>query len=483
MPHQLKWSAFLLCCLLIVAGLIWNGSRDRTGGATDVDAQAAKEVVDQTDQAKANQANQTISFDGDDSTIKWSCANALGQVQVGYFYELDGSATFDNSSNLNRLEIELDVTQMRANAAALSKKLQGPGFFQTQLYPSAKFISTSIFSEARDGDPAGTTHVVEANLQIRDTTKSISFPVTVKNSDGELTLASSFKLNRKDFGVVHPVALEDIAIHQDVFIAFDINFDRQPEFTKKEPAALAAAAPQDLGAQFTEEIPATLAQFEMIKVPGDTSQGIADFYLGKCEVTWEQFDYWALCKDLQEKQAVLARNKLLRPSAPHDLNAIYRNWGRKDQPVVGVSRKSAELYCQWLSEQTGKKYRLPTSAEWLHAFKLGGEAVTSSKEDIAWFESNSLDDDGFDNRAMKVGSRQPNKLGIHDMLGNASEWVSDQPVVRGGNFLTEEDELTGDLEEVEDQKVWNATYPQLPKSIWWYKDADYVGFRVVCEVN
>ena len=221
----------------------------------------------------------------------------------------------------------------------------------------------------------------------------------------------------------------------------------------------------------------------MIKVPGDESQGVTDFYLGKCEVSWDEFDYWALCKDLEEKQAVLARNKLLRPSAPHNLDAIYRNWGRKDQPVVGVSRKSAELYCQWLSEQTGKKYRLPTSAEWLHAYKLGGEATISEKETVAWLESNSLDDDGFDNRAMKVGSREPNKLGIHDMLGNASEWVSDQPVVRGGNFLTEEEELSGEWEEKEDQGVWNATYPQLPKSIWWYKDADYVGFRLVCEVN
>jgi formylglycine-generating enzyme required for sulfatase activity/polyisoprenoid-binding protein YceI len=469
----------LLVSLLIVAGLIWNGIRDRTGGAVDVDAQAAKQisaiVVDKMD--------QSIEFNGDDSEIKWSCANALGQVQVGYFYQLDGTAILDTANDLKRLEVELDVTEMRANAASLSSKLQGPGFFQTETFPTSTFVSTSISNEPRDSDPVGTTHVVEGNFQIRDVTKSISFPVAVKFEDGKFSMSSAFKLNRKDFGIVHHVAVEDKGIHEDVLLNIDIQVDTQTEQPEHEQPASWVGEGTDRGPRFTEEIPATLAQFEMIKVPGDPSQGMADFYLGKCEVTWEEFDYWALCKDLAEKQAVLARNQLLRPSAPHDLEAIYRNWGRKDQPVVGVSRKSAELYCQWLSEQTGKKYRLPTSAEWLHALELGGDAAIQDKEEVAWFEPNTLDDDGFDNRAMQVGTRQPNQLGIHDMLGNVSEWVLDEPVVRGGNFLTQTEELSGTLAETEDQNVWNATYPQLPKSIWWYKDADYVGFRVVCEAK
>ena len=116
-------------------------------------------------------------------------------------------------------------------------------------------------------------------------------------------------------------------------------------------------------------------------------------------------------------------------------------------------------------------------------FELGGEAEMAEKEEIAWFEPNTLDDEGFDNRAMQVGTRQANKLGIHDMLGNASEWVSDEPVVRGGNFLTMTEELSGTAVETEDQNIWNATYPNLPKSVWWYKDAGYVGFRVVCEAK
>ncbi|MFC1759329.1 formylglycine-generating enzyme family protein, partial [Planctomycetota bacterium] len=129
----------------------------------------------------------------------------------------------------------------------------------------------------------------------------------------------------------------------------------------------------------------------------------------------------------------------------------------------------------------GKKYRLPTLAEWKRAHTLGGGDEFVAQQESAWFEENSLDDEGFENRAMKVGSLPANKIGIHDMLGNASEWVSDQPMVIGGHFFSMVDELSSTNTEQEDQNIWNATYPQLPKSIWWYKDADYVGFRLACD--
>jgi len=480
LPRKAKVYALLLTGLLIVSGLmLYLGSRDHTDGAVGTNAQSAKQA---TEVAVAT-TDRMIEFDGESSDVKWSCANKLGQIQVGYLYKLDGRALLDDAQDLKQLEVELDVTQMMANAASLSKKLQGPGFFQTATYPTSRFISTAISNTPREGDPVGTTHVVEANFQLRDVTKSITIPVSVSNEAGRFSLSSTFKLNRKDYGIVHPVALEDLGIHDEVLLNLDIQVETDAATASGNHPTTATSERVDLGPRFTEEIPTTLAQFEMIRVPGDRDKGIADFYLGKCEISWEAFDYWALCQDLSEKQAVLARNKLLRPSAPHDLEAIYRNWGRKDQPVVGVSQKSAGLYCQWLSEQTGKPYRLPTSAEWTHAFQLGGEAKLPEKEKNAWFLDNTLDDDGFYNRAMKVGTREPNRLGIHDMLGNASEWVSDQPVVRGGNFLTSGEDLAGPHWEAEDQNSWNANYPQLPKSIWWYKDADYVGFRVVCEAK
>ncbi|MEL7498363.1 MAG: SUMF1/EgtB/PvdO family nonheme iron enzyme [Planctomycetota bacterium] len=246
-----------------------------------------------------------------------------------------------------------------------------------------------------------------------------------------------------------------------------------------------------LEATFTETIPPSLVDFEMVLVPVSEDSDETPFYIGKTEVTWDEFEYWALCKDIKEKKAILEREKKLRPSAPHDIDRIYRGWGSTKQPVVGVSRLAAERYCDWLSEQTGKTYRLPTPTEWDRAFVAGGGTLAevsdkNALKEVSWFVDNTFDDETFDNRAMQVAKKQPNKLGIHDMLGNVAEWVSgdeDKKVARGGSFLTKASELTGNHTDVEDQAVWNKNYPNEPKSLWWYVDADYVGFRVVCDAK
>lgn len=258
---------------------------------------------------------------------------------------------------------------------------------------------------------------------------------------------------------------------------------------KTEAADKAVVASKPLEKTFTEKIPPTLVEFEMVLVEGE--KDAKPFYIGKHEVTWDEYAYWALCKDIREKKAILEREKLLRPSAPHDSEGIYRGWGAGKQPVVGVSRLSAELYCAWLSKETGKKYRLPTAEEWERAFVAGGGKLDEPLEksvlkESAWYVGNTLSEETFDNRAMPVGKKTPNAIGVHDMLGNVAEWVSgdeETKVVRGGSFITKAENLTGSLQEIENQDVWNKNYPQQPKSIWWYVDADYVGFRLVCEAQ
>ena len=96
------------------------------------------------------------------------------------------------------------------------------------------------------------------------------------------------------------------------------------------------------------------------------------------------------------------------------------------------------------------------------------------------------DDPPFLLLTSEVGSLEPNSLGIYDLLGNAAEWVTDtgaDRIVRGGHFLMSAGELTADWTALEDQGVWNATYPQLPLSEFWYRDHYYQGIRLVCEVE
>jgi len=113
-------------------------------------------------------------------------------------------------------------------------------------------------------------------------------------------------------------------------------------------------------------------------------------------------------------------------------------------PVTCVSWDDASAYAKWLSERTGKRYRLLTEAEWEYAARAG--TVTSrywgeSREDACHY-ANGADHttraqarhasgwhvadckDGYAYTA-PVGTYRPNAFGLHDMLGNVREWTQD----------------------------------------------------------
>ncbi|MFN7305323.1 MAG: SUMF1/EgtB/PvdO family nonheme iron enzyme, partial [Acetobacteraceae bacterium] len=95
-------------------------------------------------------------------------------------------------------------------------------------------------------------------------------------------------------------------------------------------------------------------------------------------------------------------------------------WARGNRPVINVSWNDAQQYVVWLSRRTGQRYRLLTEAEWEYAARAGtttpwhtGSAIGPSQ---AVFASS---------RTEPVGSRPANRFGLHDMHGNANEWVED----------------------------------------------------------
>ncbi len=94
-------------------------------------------------------------------------------------------------------------------------------------------------------------------------------------------------------------------------------------------------------------------------------------------------------------------------------------------PVENVSWEDAQEFARRLSERTGKRYRLPTEAEWEYAARAGSTQTFPFGDDPsqlpahAWFRSNA------EAHSHPVGSREPNAFGLHDMLGNVWERTED----------------------------------------------------------
>ena len=177
-------------------------------------------------------------------------------------------------------------------------------------------------------------------------------------------------------------------------------------------------------------------------------------------------------------------------------------------PAIGITWHNAATFCKWLSKKTGKKYRLPTEAEWEYACRAGTTNAFSFGDDpkkladFAWFE------DTADSETNAVGKKKPNAWGLYDMSGNVREWVYDfysptaykdaakkSPVVnpkgpktgklhvaRGGDYSCSADELRCAARTFE-QDWWRSGDPQIPKSKWWLPEMDFIGFRVACSIE
>jgi formylglycine-generating enzyme required for sulfatase activity len=301
-----------------------------------------------------------------------------------------------------------------------------------------------------------------------------------------------------------------------------------------------AAPPQDPAEQagsmkpYVETIPGTDVKFEMLPIPGGTFEmgsppseakrgedespphpvQIAPFWMGKCEVTWEEYDQFAFSLDIKKKarenvdlgkqpETEKKSDAVTRPTPPYADETF--GFGRNGQPVICVTHHAAMEYCRWLSAKTGKIYRLPTEAEWEYACRAGTKTAYFWGDDTEKLGEYAWDVDNAE-KPEKVGKKKPNPWGLHDIHGNVSEWCLDHYlpdaykrfpadktsagpvilpdakeypyVVRGGSWDDDADKLRSATRRGSNPE-WSVQDPQRPQSIWWHTDATFVGFRII----
>ncbi|MCC6463014.1 MAG: SUMF1/EgtB/PvdO family nonheme iron enzyme [Saprospiraceae bacterium] len=164
---------------------------------------------------------------------------------------------------------------------------------------------------------------------------------------------------------------------------------------------------------------------------------VGDFYLGIYEVTVAEFKAfidatgYRTDADKEGKSSVYTDTWKEQSGVnwKYDTRGNLRPSSDYKHPVVHVSWNDAVEYCQWLSKKTGRRYRLPTEAEWEYAAGGGAGtrtkwAGTSDENKLGQYANIDGNQDGYALTA-PVGSLLANPLGLHDMVGNVSEWCAD----------------------------------------------------------
>ena len=262
-----------------------------------------------------------------------------------------------------------------------------------------------------------------------------------------------------------------------------LTVDKKGQVIKRDPNKQAKFFKEDLGNGITLEMVEILGgSFNIGSPPSENGRtnseepqhavNVPAFFIGKFEVTQEQY------------QQIMGSN----PS----------NFKGAKRPVEKVSWNDAVDFCEKLSQKTGRKYRLPSEAEWEYACRAGtttpfhfGETITT---ELANYDGNytyaSAPKGKSRQETTEVGSFPPNAFGLYDMHGNVWEWCQDTwhdsykgapsdgsawiysnnpyQILRGGSWISNPEYCRSAYRDYTDTRDnFNA----------------FIGFRVVCVVG
>jgi formylglycine-generating enzyme required for sulfatase activity len=226
---------------------------------------------------------------------------------------------------------------------------------------------------------------------------------------------------------------------------------------------------------------------------------IKSIWMAKHETRWDEYNVFWRGLDMAEDQWLSFTRDVgwreyhsgqwERPGPPYMAPSTVNKRGEWVDPGIAgypascITFPSAVKYCTWLSKLTGKKFRLPTEAEWEYACRANGPEVkpdAKSLGEVAWFAGNS------DDQPHAVGKKRPNPWGLYDMLGNVGEYVIRDPndamgLIAGGTWSDPAKDVHSGAREPYSPK-WQQNDPFDPKGRSWFEyDLHRIGFRVVME--
>jgi len=166
--------------------------------------------------AKADPGAQALRLVAESSSIEFVGAKVSGDHR-GSFGTPNGSLTLGGPDEIKTLSVQVATTELQIEPDGLNKHLRGEDFFDVDKYPKASFALASASKKE------GSTYEIVGDLELRGVTKRISFPGTIKFTAGKVDATASFKIKRKDFGIVYDGMADDV-IKDDVLLDLKLAF-------------------------------------------------------------------------------------------------------------------------------------------------------------------------------------------------------------------------------------------------------------------
>jgi hypothetical protein len=181
----------IILSFVIIANIIACNNSTSTTAVSD--AEQAPEKSD-----LANLGN-SILIDSDLSLVFWKGTKPTGDIHIGSVNIKEGTLYIKNGNvkggnfviDMNSILVT-DVDMSEKRKRKLEKHLTNEDFFETNNYPEAKLEITSSTSDS-----------LEANLEIKNITKSITIPYSLTKANGRITAISSFSINRTLWGITY----------------------------------------------------------------------------------------------------------------------------------------------------------------------------------------------------------------------------------------------------------------------------------------